>query len=393
MERNGTFDLNQPVKKAHEGDRGSHDARTRSSVPGGTRLAAAVVLIALVAGSAGAATQYVSNTGIDGPGCGPEGAPCRTISQAIDVASEGDRILVLPGVYGDVDGDGAFVTPGDEPAEPEPGCRCMVHVDKSVAILSRDGAAATIVRGALDGLVSFYVAADRVTIGARKRGFTITGDVQHDGYGVRAFDTANLRVEGNLFSRLVSAVHVTGRGGFVKANRIGQVFTQGIHVDGSSMRVKGNVVEQTGSRQHDSAIHVVGGAGGGGHRVERNLVLGNNGVGIFVDNGSADGATQGTDVTGNLVVGNAASGIKVVLAPEGGAARINGNSIYGNDAGANCGLMSLSAGPAVSATGNYWGGPAGPGQDPRDDVCAVGTLPDVGAPSSTEIVVVAPPLR
>lgn len=68
-------------------------------------------------GDAAAATLHVPNHGEDTPECGTRRQPCRSISAAIAHASEGDRIVVGPGLYGDVNGDGDFNDPGDEAAE------------------------------------------------------------------------------------------------------------------------------------------------------------------------------------------------------------------------------------------------------------------------------------
>jgi hypothetical protein len=49
--------------------------------------------------------------------------------------------VVGPGVYGDIDGDGHSVTPGDEVASP--GCDCAIAITKSVTVESSAGAGAT----------------------------------------------------------------------------------------------------------------------------------------------------------------------------------------------------------------------------------------------------------
>jgi len=181
----------------------------------------------------------------------------------------------------------------------------------------------------------------------------------------------------------------------VTGNRISQVFSQGVHAEGAGIQITANVVEQTGTLGgNDSAIHVVG-TGSAGHKIDANLVVGNFGIGIYVDNGSGASVGQAHVVTNNLVVGNGAAGIKVVLAQTSGGVTITGNSIYNNDneAGTNCGLMTLSAGPSIDATNNFWGGPGGPGANPKDDVCSVGTPPNDGAAASAEFAIVAPPMR
>ena len=70
--------------------------------------ASVLALFAATAGAGHAATLYVANNGVDGAGCGTRLAPCRSIRQAIGLASDGDRIIIGPGRYGDLNGDGAF---------------------------------------------------------------------------------------------------------------------------------------------------------------------------------------------------------------------------------------------------------------------------------------------
>ena len=74
-------------------------------------------LLATAGGTSFAATRFVSNHGVDGPTCGDAATPCRSITRGITNAVAGDTIEVGPGRYGDVDFDGAFSSPGDEPAE------------------------------------------------------------------------------------------------------------------------------------------------------------------------------------------------------------------------------------------------------------------------------------
>jgi hypothetical protein len=66
----------------------------------------------LLAAPALAANRFVANNGTDSGTCGATSATaCRSISQAIANASPGDHVIVGPGIYGDIDGDGVF-TPG-----------------------------------------------------------------------------------------------------------------------------------------------------------------------------------------------------------------------------------------------------------------------------------------
>jgi hypothetical protein len=80
---------------------------------------AALSLAIMVAGvaSATSATLNVTNYGADSATCGSPAKPCRTISQAIENAFEGDSIEVGPGLYGNVSGNVDFTGPGDEHAQ------------------------------------------------------------------------------------------------------------------------------------------------------------------------------------------------------------------------------------------------------------------------------------
>ena len=87
-------------------------------------------------------TLYVANSGIDPAGCtdcGTKTSPCRSISCAIGNAVAGDKIIVGPDTYGDLDGDSTLGATGEETAAP--GCGCMLAVNKAVSVTLSDGAA------------------------------------------------------------------------------------------------------------------------------------------------------------------------------------------------------------------------------------------------------------
>src|SRR5688572_9397647 len=107
-------------------------------------LVVALATIAIATPAVAARTLYVANNGTDDGLCGAKEAPCRSISRAIANASPGDKLVVGPGRYGDLDGDTNFSDPGDETG-PSQACSCLVLVDKPLTILSRDGAAATVI--------------------------------------------------------------------------------------------------------------------------------------------------------------------------------------------------------------------------------------------------------
>ena len=138
-----------------------------------------------------AATVWTSNVGTDGSSCGTSAKPCRSISQAIVNATDGDTILVGPGHYGDVNGDGNFTGPGDEQPDPTAGesvslnapIGCIVCITKALHIYSTAGAALTVIEAnASTGLGStVMIERDGVDFGAVDHGFTITGG---NAYGV-----------------------------------------------------------------------------------------------------------------------------------------------------------------------------------------------------------------
>jgi hypothetical protein len=96
---------------------------------------ALVLLTAMATATSVWATDFnVANNGVDTATCGPPASPCRSINQAISLASDGDKVLVGPGIY-------SFRT------EPDPGDGSLILVDKQVSIRSTRGAAATVIEG------------------------------------------------------------------------------------------------------------------------------------------------------------------------------------------------------------------------------------------------------
>jgi hypothetical protein len=149
-------------------------------------LALAICAYMAAAGTtASAATWWTSNLGSDSGSCGTSAAPCRSISQAIANATDGDTIWVGPGHYGDVNGDGTFTGPGDEQADPNAGepnlfnapYGCIVCVTKALHIYSTAGAALTVIEAsASTGSGStVMILHDGGDFGAVDHGFTITG--------------------------------------------------------------------------------------------------------------------------------------------------------------------------------------------------------------------------
>jgi hypothetical protein len=70
---------------------------------------------------------FVTARAVDSAVCGSRFEPCRSISQAIENAKDGDHIFVGPGYYGDINMDGDFNDPGDEKAQLGFGCPMALH--------------------------------------------------------------------------------------------------------------------------------------------------------------------------------------------------------------------------------------------------------------------------
>ena len=66
------------------------------------------------AAAAGNRTLWVTNDGKDSGACGSRASPCRSISQAMENAVDGDTIWVGAGRYGHISGDPNFAGPGDD---------------------------------------------------------------------------------------------------------------------------------------------------------------------------------------------------------------------------------------------------------------------------------------
>ena len=125
--------------------------------------------------ASGSATLRVANDGADSATCGAPNNPCRSISQAIENAADGDSIEVGAGHYGNVSGDPNFAGPGDEHPQADSGC--IVCITKALSIFSLHGAAVTIIESIpTPNLISTVgILHDGVTFGQAGGGFTVTG--------------------------------------------------------------------------------------------------------------------------------------------------------------------------------------------------------------------------
>jgi len=125
---------------------------------------------------------WTTNYGTDSGSCGSFGSPCRSISQAIENAVDGDAIWVGAGQYGNVSGQPGFAGPGDEHAQQLPPeyydfQSCIICINKRVHIYSVSGAGVTTIDSGPNPSFSttVLIVADGVVFGSSGHGFTITG--------------------------------------------------------------------------------------------------------------------------------------------------------------------------------------------------------------------------
>jgi parallel beta helix pectate lyase-like protein len=365
-----------------------------------------LLLVGLAAAAEAAPTLAVATNGVDTASCGTAGHPCRSISRAIANAPTGSRIEVGPGVYGDLDNDGSFTSVGEEAAQPGRGCDCMIRVGKTLTIVSRDGADATVLDAGAASLNVVVIDAAGVVFGQPQHGFT----VYRGGKAGVVVAADRAHVDGNVVSlngldfvpggTPWPGFDVGGRGSRLEGNLATQNTGNGYLVAGAGHRLEGNMA--TGN---DGAGFFVT---GNGHLARRNIANTTGGAGFYFEGndlgivgnaagGNGDGfqiAGAGVVVDGNVASGNMASGFLVFgvatsVTFTGNAARGNGaagvelvapatlagNDFYGNgrdpaaDA-ANCGVRN-SSGATIVATRNFWGAATGPGADPADEACDV----------------------
>ena len=295
------------------------------------------------------AVLYVTNNGVDTQVCGRKATPCRSISQAIAYAKDGDKILVGPGRYGDVNGNGNFSDSGDESAEVNFGCVCMIKVNKSITLKSSDGAASTILDASGADLRVVVIQANGVTFGRRNAGFMMT----------------NARREGLLLDGNTLGVTIVGN----IAERTGTNGNDAITIQGGQHKVAENIAinnARAGLGIHGSGHTVI-------HNVSSNNLLGYNlsFSGRFMNNYSTGNQLNGMDVNANglqidhnAIIGNKQLGLRVFTSN----VSITENNIFSNGTfGGNCGLQSDAA--TLAAPYNFWGAASGPGPDPADAVC------------------------
>jgi len=360
-------------------------------------IVAATALLGAVAAwnsAAGAAKLYVANNGFDSGSCGPIGFECRSITGALANANVlgGDTIIVGPGRYGDIDGDGFLGGIGEEMSG-----AWAIYVSIPVKIVSSHGAASTIIDapGSFGGA---YIESGPIVFGKASKGFTIV----NANYGVFVSNSSfpKVKIGGNVILGDGSTFGIySGFDGTSIANNRVVNHDTGIDSEGNGNSIKNNVA--TGS---SIGIYVYGEK----VKVKKNLTILNE-IGVYIDDGFAT-TNSLSAFSGNSIVGNLDAGmwIEAVGLPSGGLTeKLKGNNFFGNGdrlpgPPLNCAIITSNPSTEplnVVAQNNFWGVAAGPGANPAYAVggaCNLGTGPvtiDTTVARPTEAKVKAKPMR
>lgn len=377
-----------------------------------TKWAVALVTVTVLAAvPAQAGSVRVSSNGVDSGTCGiGSEAPCATIAQAVSNAAEGDSISVGPGSYAGTTvgkslsltssaGTGGAVINGPMvlgASGIEFGKRGKGFSLTGASTLLTVAGDEIVVRGNLfsDGSTGIEVSLGMDSV-IRDNSF------DNCNTGVAVLAATGTEIRGNRFGYTGSAgvyLGASSTSAVVRENRNFGPSGTGYSIDGTghvlsrnlahgtpgggfvatgtptNVLLKGNLAVSTNS---PSYLLTVGSgwvltanaavnsgapgfylAAGTTFTLTGNVAIGNNGQGILVAGGS------GHVLVGNSAVDNAQGGL--VLHSVGNGVTVTGGNLYGNNG--NCGLNNNS-GSAVTATGVYWGDPAGPGLDPADTTC------------------------
>jgi len=308
-------------------------------------------------------TITVANNGVDGANCGlGVNVPCRTITQAIAQANPagGDKILVGPGLYGDINIDGSLSGPGEEVSPVA--CDCAVLVNKPVTILSTDGADATVIdsHAVLAASYAVRITASGVVFGQLKKGFIING---RNGLSVNANSnpaTSNVEIAGNVARSSELGFVLDGQNHNIHDNL---AIKQGVHgfvLHGSGDTVKNNQsVNNTDGfllssdssnhtlQQNEARDNYVGfSVSGSGHQLTKNTATDNLSSGF-----TGDASCVGVTLDKNVAARNSQYGFDL----EGGSGYVLTGNLAGHNfdsgfilAGGNQYILSHNA-----AVGNY----------------------------------------
>jgi hypothetical protein len=380
--------------------------------------ASALTLVSLaMTGSsrAAGARLSVATNGVDSVDCGPEGLlPCRSISRAIAHATAGDEIVVGPGVYGDINRN-ALVDPSGDSGEESPvlvtelvcpflgsGVNlALIHINKTLTIVSRDGAASTVIDAGgqfLENYMAVDVAANSVVFGKPGKGFTI----RNASVGVNVSPgIADAAVQGNVAHSYMGFIAgsceqdgAMAVGTIFKGNTAAPDTVVGFYVFDDSAVVSGNMARA-------NLLYGFAVLAGSDTVLTKNLAVDGLGMGFLLASGVATPPT----FSRNAAIGNMDAGLVLVspglVATE---VTIEKNSFFGNGKRpmyppANCGLVVQNQGGqqlTVNADGNYWGAAGGPGGDPADTAggtCVAGAVTMNLAESATREIRVKPPAK
>jgi hypothetical protein len=324
------------------------------------------------------AIVHVANNGLDGSGCGTAASPCRSISAGIAVAAEGDTIAVHPGLYGELDNDGALGSQGEETGN----YAGVIAMNKRVTVISTGGAAVTSIRG-IEGRAIVYFTVSGAQFGAANAGFTLNNT---NSWGIATEPLARGKIAGNILRNVPSGIAVISSESWdVSDNVIAVTGGQGISIQSANdttgaVWAHDNIVYgddyQTGiyvgpRGAHRITDNVINGpyyglnVNPGPIRVTRNLVTNTRIALAYVRQYDVTSVTSLPVITRNSFVGNIGSGI-LVLNEQTFPLTLRENNIYGNG---SCGIAGNGT-ISVDARNNYWGAPTGPSfTNPADPVC------------------------
>jgi Periplasmic copper-binding protein (NosD) len=291
-------------------------------------------------------TVHVASNGVDAFPCGGSLSSCRSISFGIANANPGDAIVVAPGRYGDLDGDGSLGGVGEETGEVGFGCQCMVRVNKAVRIFSTHGAGVTVLdaSGLLAPTITVFITANSAQLGRADHGFLLKAPSNYT--AVYVFAATGVTVAGNLATGGANGFTTDGGSRNIFEHNIAYGNTVGFELGGTHQFVRLNY----------ASGNVLGFIVYGTQTTLRHNIASANDDSGFVIAGS-----PGVVLTRNLSTGNRFAGFRV---ESGATPAIFQNNIHGNF----CGIFNRS-GRTIDATRNYWGAPSGPGADPADNVC------------------------
>ena len=395
------FESIPPNVKLEEYDRESLDFYTRDAVP---TLILSATVDSVTGGDPPPGRVNVAGYGVDSPTCGAIKTPCRSIGQGLANAGEGFFVLVYPGLYGDLNGDGDFADAGEEHADPVR--HCLVCITKGVRLFAFAGAEATIIdgRGTTDDFDLVLIDANHVTFA---------------GFMVRA--------------GLASGVRVSSNANNVQIERVKSLDHQPDDADAGNaafeiLSARGTV-DVTDCEARSSNIGFLAETSGAGRIVVKNAVTKSNrragfklagsstasGNAILLDHGKSFGDNPGFDISGakhqirfSTAVGERDDGFIIAGSrhvldhasamgnPGAGfnvhpgatdirisAANVYQNALIDNSGKRNCGILN-SSGHLVDASGSFFGATTGPG--PELPANAAGAPCNSGAGSSTKVV-------